>query len=154
MKKYRDLVGQKHGMLTVLRRMDEPTTYGNRLVVLWECRCDCGNLAYRTAYTLMNENKSMCSTCASKYATERMRQSAGYVDGTQISRIKSNNLVSSNTSGARGVYYEKRLGKWRARLKFKGKLMDFGTYANFEDAVAARKEAEKLYFGEFLDNHE
>jgi hypothetical protein len=81
-----------------------------------------------------------------------MRAAAGYVDGTQISRIKSDKPIANNTSGARGVYRDRVTGKWRARLKFKGKLMDFGTYTRFEDAVRARKEAERTYFGEFMDS--
>ena len=80
-----------------------------------------------------------------------MREKAGFVDGTQISRITSTNLISTNTSGCRGVYFDKNTGKWRARLKFKGKLMNFGSYTNFEDAVKARKEAEQLIYGEFLE---
>ena len=80
-----------------------------------------------------------------------MRENAGFVDGTQISRIKTDRLISSNTSGVRGVYFDKRSGKWRARLKFKGKLMNFGTYSNFDDAVKARKQAEQEIYGEFLE---
>jgi hypothetical protein len=80
-----------------------------------------------------------------------MREKAGYVNGTQISRIKSDKLIATNTSGCRGVYLDRKTGRWRARLKFKGKLMNFGSYENFEDAVKARKEAEWLYYGEFLE---
>ena len=94
----------------------------------------------------------MCTACAEKYAAERMREKAGFVDGTQISRIRSDKPIATNTSGARGVYYDRHTGKWRARLKFKGKLMNFGTYASFEDAVKARKQAEEEYYGEFLKN--
>ena len=32
--------------------------------------------------------------------------------------------------------------------------MSFGFYEKFEDAVAARKAAEKEYFGEFLEEHD
>jgi hypothetical protein len=80
-----------------------------------------------------------------------MRERAGFVGGTQISRIKSEKLSSTNTSGVRGVYFDKRTGKWRARLKFKGKLMNFGYYTKFEDAVKARREAESVIYGEFLE---
>ena len=59
--------------------------------------------------------------------------------------------TAANSSGCRGVYLEKKTGKWRARLKFKGKIMNFGSYAKFEDAVAARKAAEEEYFGAFLE---
>lgn len=92
----------------------------------------------------------MCSDCATKYATEKMRKSSGYRDGTQISRITRHNLISTNTSGCRGVYYDKKSGKWRVRIKFKKKLLNIGTFANFEDAVKARKAAEDKIYGEFI----
>lgn len=54
-----------------------------------------------------------------------------------------------NTSGVTGVYWNKRQGKWRAAIKFKGREYHLGYYFNFNDAVKARKEAEQKYFGEF-----
>lgn len=89
----------------------------------------------------------MCNDCVGKYATEKARAKAGFVDGTQISKITSTKLISTNTSGCRGVYWDKYSGKWRARLRFKGKIYNFGSYANFEDAVKARKDGEQKYYG-------
>ena len=146
----KNLLGQRFGKLTVIARSDKRGSRGARTVPLWECRCDCGEITYKATDQLTNPNVSMCAACAEKYAAERMREKAGFVDGTQISRIKSDKPIATNTSGARGVYYDRKTGKWRARLKFKGKLMNFGTYASFEDAVKARKQAEVEYYGEFL----
>ena len=38
----------------------------------------------------------------------------------------------------------------RARLKFKGRLINFGSYKDFDDAVRARKSAEREYYGKYL----
>lgn len=146
-----DLVGQRFGYLTVLKRSDRRAPRGERTVPLWECLCDCGSVTYKATDTLTNPDKSMCQHCAEKYASKKMRERAGYESGTQISRIRTNKPPSTNTSGVRGVYYDKNSKKWRARLKFRGKLMNFGMYEKFEDAVKARKEAEKMIFGEFLE---
>lgn len=81
-----------------------------------------------------------------------MRERSGYRDGTQISRISSNKLISTNTSGCRGVYYDKNSKKWRARIKFKGKLISLGSYLEFDDAVKARKEAETSIYTSFIEN--
>lgn len=89
-----------------------------------------------------------------KYATEIIREKAGFVEGTQISRIKSDRLIASNTSGARGVYCDKKTGKWRARLRFKGQMFNLGVYSKFEDAVKARRQAEDEIFGRFLEEIE
>ena len=149
-----NLIGQHFGKLEVIGRSEKRAPRGSRTVPLWECRCECGNITYKATDTLTNPDLSMCSDCAGKYAASKMRANAGYVDGTQISRIKSDKLISSNTSGARGVYFDKNTGKWRARLRFKGKIYNFGTYSMFEDAVKARKAAEQLIYGEFLDQIE
>ena len=146
-----NLIGRRFGKLEVIGRSDKRGSRGARTVPLWECRCECGAICYKATDTLTNPDLSMCNECVGKYAGEKMREKAGFVDGTQISRITSTNLISTNTSGCRSVYFDKNTGKWRARLKFKGKLMNFGSYTNFEDAVKARKEAEQLIYGEFLE---
>ena len=146
-----NLIGRRFGKLEVIGRSDKRGSRGARTVPLWECRCDCGNITYKATDTLTNPDLSMCNECIGKYAGEKMREKAGFVDGTQISRITSNKLIATNTSGARCVYLERKTGKWRARLRFKGKTYNFGTYANFDDAVKARKEAEQLIYGEFLE---
>lgn len=150
-KKSPDLTGQTFGKLMVLGRSEKRNSRGARTTPMWECQCECGNITYKATDTLKNEEESMCSECQGKFAASIMRVAAGYVGGTQISRIKSDKLISTNTSGCRGVYYDKKTNKYRARLKFKGKIMNFGSYENFEDAVAARKAAEQEYYGSFLE---
>lgn len=145
------LVGRRFGFLEVISLSDKRGSRGARTVPLWECRCDCGAICYKATDTLTNSNTSMCSDCASKYAKNKMREGLKYVDGTQLSRIRSDSLIATNTSGCRGVYFDRRTGKWRARLKFKGKLMNFGYYSEYEDAVKARKQAEQEYYGEYLE---
>ena len=93
----------------------------------------------------------MCAEFVVKFATEKARATVGFVGGTQISRIKNMKAPSTNTSGCHGVYYDKKANKYRARLKFKGKVMNFGSYATFEDTVEVRKKAEEIYYGEFLE---
>lgn len=58
-------------------------------------------------------------------------------------------LQSNNTSGCAGVAYVKNTGKWRATITVNCKCIYLGYYANFDDAVKARKEAEEKYFGEW-----
>jgi hypothetical protein len=146
-----NLIGRRFGKLEIIGRSDKRGSRGARTVPLWECRCECGNITYKATDILTNPEFSMCNECVGKYARSKQREKAGYVDGTQLSRIKSDKLISSNTSGCRGVYYDKHSGMWRARLKFKGKLMNFGSYKNFDDAVKARKDAEQQIYGEYLE---
>lgn len=58
-------------------------------------------------------------------------------------------IVSNNTSGTTGVYWNKTAKKWQAQIVLKQKFIYLGCFDNKEDAIKARKEAEKIYFGEF-----
>ncbi|PHS60376.1 MAG: Fis family transcriptional regulator [Flavobacterium sp.] len=52
---------------------------------------------------------------------------------------------STNTSGVTGIAYRKDSGKWRARIMVDTKMISLGTFKNKEDAIIARKEAEKIH---------
>jgi hypothetical protein len=56
---------------------------------------------------------------------------------------------NKNTSGVPGVHQRKNNGKWVARITINDERLYLGTFVNFEDAVAARRKAEDMYFGEF-----
>ena len=58
-------------------------------------------------------------------------------------------LSSNNTSGYIGVSYSKERRKWVAQIHLGNKGIYLGRYDNIEDAIAARKEAEEKYFGEY-----
>ena len=49
----------------------------------------------------------------------------------------------NNTSLCRGVYWNKKTNKWRAHIKNNGKDKHLGTFGCIEDAIVARKNAEK-----------
>ena len=55
---------------------------------------------------------------------------------------------SNNTSGVKGVCWNKRLNKWSAYLHKNGKRIYLGVHTNIEDAIKTRKKAEKKYFGD------
>jgi len=153
-KKSPDLTGQVFGKLTVLGRSDKRTIRGKRTVPTWRCRCECGAIVDKATDVLMNDDVSMCLDCAKQYSTAIARKYAGFVDGTQVTKLRDMSPNVANSSGVRGVYFERKNNMWRARLTFKGKIMSFGSYMRFEDAVCARKEAEELYFGKFLQEYE
>ncbi len=138
------------GKITVLERSESKRKRGDRMVVEWKCKCECGNIVYRTTDQLTNEKNRMCADCAHQNSVKQAFKSAGFEQGTQVTKISEMKMTSANTSGCRGVYWHKKQQKWVARLKFKGKLMNFGSFFDFDDAVNARKNAEQKYFGAFL----
>ena len=68
---------------------------------------------------------------------------------TRSDNSKNRSMAENNTSGATGVTWDKKRGRWRAQIKLNGKCKFLGHYINIQDAIQARKEAEKKYFGKF-----
>ena len=61
----------------------------------------------------------------------------------------NHSIQTNNTSGIPGVRWETRRCKWWARIKINHKTINLGRFDNKDDAIKARKQAEKEYFGEF-----
>jgi hypothetical protein len=55
---------------------------------------------------------------------------------------------SNNTSGYAGVYWHKQNSRWQASIKHNQKKVSLGCFATVEEAIAARKAAEKLYWAD------
>jgi hypothetical protein len=71
------------------------------------------------------------------------------VTRTQNNINPVNRLRSDNKSGHRGVSWKThRSGRscWHARITVNGRIILLGDYADLDQAVAARKEAERRYF--------
>lgn len=148
-----DLTGRVFGKLEVLGRSDKRNSRGARTTPQWECRCECGEITYKATDTLKNPDLSMCSDCAATYATEKARENAGYVDGTQITKIRDMTPYATSTSGYRGIYYESKHNRWRAEIKFQKKRYYLGVFKNKADAIKARQRAEEEIFGKFLEKY-
>lgn len=63
-------------------------------------------------------------------------------------------IRSNNTSGRVGVHWSKHNQKWCAMIGFGGQHINLGYYECFEDAVAARDDAEQRHFGQFKPSKE
>ncbi len=58
-----------------------------------------------------------------------------------------------NTSGFRGVHWDKRFSKWKASIKVCGKRHNLGSFDSKEDAIAARLAASARLHGPFAGRH-
>lgn len=56
-------------------------------------------------------------------------------------------LSKKNSSGFKGVSWDKYNNKWRSHISVFNKMKNLGRFEKIEDAIAARKNAEDLYFG-------
>lgn len=55
----------------------------------------------------------------------------------------------SNKSGYSGVNYNELTGKWYATIGYQLKSISLGSYKTKEEAIAARKVAQKILYGEY-----
>ncbi len=136
-KKFVDLTGRQFGRLTAIERVYK----GNR--IFWECQCSCGNTAIVREDCLTGGATTSCG-CRNSERTVPDKLQADFVDGTQLSKIKSK-PTKANKSGVVGVNWDKSRNLWQAGIRFRGKKYYLGRYADFDEAVAARKNAEKMF---------
>jgi hypothetical protein len=68
---------------------------------------------------------------------------------TEAENMRNKVMQSNNKTGAIGVYWHKGKKRWAAQIRICRRIKHLGRFRNIEDAIVARKEAEKTYFGEF-----
>lgn len=63
--------------------------------------------------------------------------------------LQNQQLKSNNTSGFKGVCWDKREGKWRANIRLRGKSQHLGHFPTPEAAAKAYDTAALQHFGDF-----
>lgn len=87
----------------------------------------------------INHNKSDNRKCNLRVAS--------YIQNSQNRSIQNN-----NTTNVTGVYWNKKNKKWVVIIVVNKRRMYLGSYANKDEAIEVRQNAEKKYFGEFRRN--
>ncbi len=141
----KDVTGQKVKRLTFIK----PTNGRKNREVIWECKCNCGNTCYRT----ISEAKNIGS-CGEHQGEQGIKnfQKMHYVENTCLERL-TNKIYKNNKSGVKGVCWNKRLQKWQVQIRLKNHNYYIGIYSNIEDAIDARKNAEKELFEPILEKY-
>ncbi|HBJ2613314.1 TPA: hypothetical protein LA742_001774 [Clostridium botulinum] len=151
--KWVDITGERFNNLTAIKYIGEGRYHDEK----WKCRCDCGETITLTKGQLYSHNVKSCG-CRnyeirirnSKRALERLKE-IDLVEGTKISNITRKKPIRSNSSGVTGVHYDSTREKWAAQIEFKGVHYNLKRWDSKEEAIAARKEAERKMFGNFLE---
>lgn len=126
--------------------------YNKKNVPIMTCQCKCGNIVDIPLARLKAGQAKKCKQCSKKHLElgHKIIQTAS-VDGTSIIGIDGRRQKNkNNTSGYTGVSWNTRQKKWRAYINFKRKQYCLGNYDNLDDAIQARKDAEKFIYGNFL----
>lgn len=153
-------VGEIYGNLKIVDIIGVVKKYGNRGQTFAKCECQiCGSVSELPLSRLKHGGALKCAKCNLKHLDDgREIGMSMCVCGTSIFAIDGRRVTNKNSStGHTGVSYHRQSGKYRAYIVFRRKQYSLGTYARIEDAVAARKAAEKEIYGNFLtwyaDNH-
>lgn len=140
---YRDVTGQRRGRLTAIAPAGR--LEGGSPVWLW--RCDCGSEMAASLQSVPSHHNRMCPACLRRRNQEiiarayRKKQDLA-IDGlapTTIRHILEGKLISSNTSGIRGVCLDQRTGKWIASGRENGRNVSLGHFDTAAEAEVARR---------------
>ena len=157
-----DLTGQRFGRLVAIRENGERTSAKE---VFWECKCDCGEISVVSRSHLRSGNTKSCGCLNKELAYKRMKTKSYHVktieakkgkilvEGTDLSHL-TQKTSSNNTSGQKGVHWDREKKRWRSEITVKGKRIRLGRYADKQDAINARLEAEEKYFKPILEKYE
>ena len=150
----RDLTGERIGRLTVLFRDEARDGY-------WVCECDCGGRKSIRGTSLMKGVTLSCgciqreiasSTGTKTVAGNARKQIATNVAyHTNFQVIENGNPPKNNTSGHKGVWWDKSRQMWQAFIQVQGKRVYLGRFYEYDDAVKARELAEEEYFGPLIE---
>ena len=113
------------------------------------CQCECGTQKEIRASSLTKSYKptQSCGCFQKEVAKEFCKEL-----GKMSTRKKTNKVIpleptiaKNNTSGFKGVSYNKNIGKYHAYINLNKKRVHLGTYDTAEEAANIRKEIEKRY---------
>lgn len=167
-----NLVGKRFGRLLVIK--DTGRNDGKKPPRrLWKCLCDCGNTVEVITSNLNRGTTRSCGCLAKESARKTIEQNTAN-NSSNFKKIKEKatktyesryvkektnikNLDSAinrnNTSGYKGVSWDKGRSRWLARIKFQKKNIHLGRYKDINDAIKARQEAEEKYFKPMLEKY-
>ena len=121
------------------------------------CKCDCGNTKNirKTSLTSKKCPTKSCGCIQRQIAHNTGNKTIAENGRKQIERNKSYHTnfqvitqdkpPVNNTSGTKGVSWNKQRNGWDAYINIHGKRIRLGRYAKYEDAVKERKRAEEEY---------
>ncbi|KIS02764.1 hypothetical protein [Paucilactobacillus wasatchensis] len=146
-----DLTGRRFGRLTVIKRAKKKVQSGN---ACWLCQCSCGNIRAVDGYLLRTGATKSCGCYRAELSAKAVRQNEKFSANIgNAENLKFNSGVfkasvvrgKKNRSGVIGVSYDKKEDMWFARLMVDGRYVLLKSFKEFEEAVTARKNAERRY---------
>lgn len=163
MDNFKDITGKRFCRLIVMERIENYTSPKGQIKSRWLCKCDCGNetkVIYSNLITgevkscgcLLTETVIKNGIISKELGKIQSISKIGQYKNTKIQQLTMKTPVT-NTSGFKGVYWCENVGKWNAKIEFQKKKINLGYFKNKEDAIKARKEAERKYFKPIIEEY-
>lgn len=136
------ILGKTFGELTAIKRIniEGQATY--------LCKCSCGKEVNVRGMELLSGRTVSCG----HKREEQKEIKDKLVEGTSLYGL-TQGLSKNNTSGYKGVTYDKQLKKYRASLTLNYKKINLGSYNTAEEAYQARLDGEEKYYRPILEKY-
>lgn len=87
-----------------------------------------------------------------KHTLDRINNNGNYEPGniqwsTQKEQLRNQKIRSSNTTGFKGVWYNKKIGNYQVFIRDNYKGFYVGSFYDLDEAIGARLTAEAEYWG-------
>lgn len=144
-----DLTNKTFNKIKVIKRIS-----GRGVQTIWQCEClNCGKIFNKTQHNLTSGRCVSCGCAKRENSKKNINKYLGQVEKTNLSTINSDKPGKANTSGVKGVSYQKTTNNYVAYIGFKGKLNIIGYFKTLEEAAAARKQAEAELYKPILEKY-
>lgn len=144
-----NIAGQRFGRLTALSPTELRDASGS---IIWACQCECGNTAQVPVNALRSKRVQSCGCLFRESRTQIAAKRRDKLNGTLASSLlRGKKVRSGNQSGYTGVCLNKQTGKWLAYINIRKKRIFLGSFTQLEDAVRARREAERKYHDPLIE---
>jgi hypothetical protein len=104
-------------------------------------------------YSIVHEHIKSCGCVGLEENRQEILNKVMAAEGTILTFIRSDKPSVKNTCGVKGVSWDSRKHRWVARLKCQGVQRHHSSHIKFEDAVAARKQAEEEFYVPILEKY-
>lgn len=148
----KDLSNKRFGRLKVIKLINDEGKSS------WLCKCDCGKITNATTNRLLSGSTKSCG-CLKKDTSRKnaknmflRTKNRDLKENTRLPALRSKEF-KNNSSGRKGVYWNKRAKKWFASIEFQKKKYHLGYFSHKSDAIRAREEAEKKLFEPMLKKY-
>lgn len=145
---------EKYGLLTPI----EPTKERYNNEVVWEFKCDCGEIVYRSLAAVKRNVKLGYTVSCGNHTTEHKSKASAKnakamsFEGGNIHLIKKIEPNVNNKLGVKGVSYDKKRDKYVAQIAYKKKHYSLGRFDTLEEAKVAYDKKKKELIEEFEKN--